>query len=254
MKPRPTPNPTVAVLAWAAVAAQALFVAGWLVAGAIEGHGYSVARHDISDLAALTAHHAWIPLASEGIAGAVTIAFAVWALRPSLAGPGLPSPVSALFVALSLPALDDLGDVFFRLDCRAADAGCSMSKAAASWHGKAHLVVFAIAALATVIAPFALAHRMQRLDTWRDAARPTRLLGTLIVAVLLVIGAFSGTAAQGAAQRVGATFVCLTIVALALNVRSRTPSEARPVNLGAAVASATTRPAPRTAPSTQIQQ
>ena len=51
-------NRTVVALAIAAVAAQVLFVGGWLIGGAIEGHGYSAGRHDISDLTALTAHHA----------------------------------------------------------------------------------------------------------------------------------------------------------------------------------------------------
>jgi hypothetical protein len=217
--------------------AQALFIAGWLLAGAIEGHGYSVARHDISDLAALTAHHPWLPLATEGIAGAATIAFAIWALQPSLAGPGLRAPLSAWLVALSLPALDNLGDVFFRLDCRAADAGCSPSQAAASWHGKAHFVVFAVAAIATVIAPLALAHRMQRLDGWRAAARPTRRFGVLVVAVLLVIGAFSGTAAQGTIQRLGASLVVLGIVPLALHVRSRASGQTLPIADAAVVSS-----------------
>jgi hypothetical protein len=202
----------------AAIVGQILFVAGWLLAGAIEGDGYSAARHDISDLAALTAHHPWLPLATEGIAGAATLAFVIWALRPSLTAPGLRVPVSAWLVALSLPVLDDLGDVFFRLDCRAADAGCSTSQAAASWHGKAHLIVFAVAALATVVAPFALSHRMQRLDRWRALSRPTRRFGVLIIAALLVVGASSGTAVQGTMQRLAATFVSLAIVPLALHV------------------------------------
>ena len=237
------PTRTVVVLAWAAVAAQGLFIGGWLLAGAIEGHGYSPARHDISDLAALTAHYPWLPIATEGIAGAATIAFAIWALRPSLDGPGLRAPISAWLVALSLPALDGFGDVFFRLDCRAADAGCSTSQAAASWHGKAHLIVFAIAALATVIAPFALAHRMQQLDGWRAAAQPTRRFGVLVIAVLLGIGAFSGTAAQGTTQRVGATLIVLGIVPLALRVRSRAPTYAPPEVEAAVAASAPSSPA-----------
>jgi len=217
-------NSTVKTLAWSAAGAQALFVGGWLVGGAIEGHGYSAGRHDISDLTALTAHHAMFNRATLLVSGILTAAFALWALRPSLTSPDLRVPISAWLVALSLPSLDNLSDVFFRLDCRAADAGCSASHASASWHGKAHLVMFAIAAAATVVAPFALAHRMQRLDGWRSVARPTRLFGVLIVAALLAAGALGGTAAQGTSQRIAATLIPLGIVGLALHVRRHAPS------------------------------
>jgi hypothetical protein len=206
-------------LAWGAVVAQALFIGGWLVVGTIEGHGYSAGRHDISDLSALTAHHPWAMLTAGGIAGALTMAFAIWALRPALTVPGQRAPLSAWLVAGSLPALDNLGDVFFRIDCRAADAGCSTSDAAASWHGKAHLLVFAVAAVATIVAPFALAHRMSLLPGWQDLVRPARVFGVLTVAALVVAGALQGTGGQGWAQRVAAVLVPLGIVVLALRVR-----------------------------------
>src|SRR5438270_6718022 len=112
-------NKRVAWLASGAIAAQVLFVAGWLVGGSIEGHGYSPMRHDISDLGALTAHHTWLAVGSLGISGGLTMAFALAALRPTF-GPGT---AGAWLVALSLPSLDGMSDAFFRLDCRAADTG-----------------------------------------------------------------------------------------------------------------------------------
>src|SRR4051794_13898412 len=98
-------------LAIAAIAAQLLFVGGWLVLGAVEGGGYAAGRHDISDLAALTADHATLARLTLGISGAVTIAFAV-SLLPVLGR-------SAWLIALSLPGLDNASDAFFRLNCRA---------------------------------------------------------------------------------------------------------------------------------------
>src|SRR5881409_3030032 len=98
-------NRTVVVLAIAAVAAQVLFVGGWLTGGAIEGHGYSPGRHDISDLTSLTAHHATFNRATLLVSGLLTAAFALWALRPSLTVPGRRVAVSAVLVAVSLPAL-----------------------------------------------------------------------------------------------------------------------------------------------------
>src|SRR5436190_8947273 len=154
-------NRTVIVLAFGAIAAQVLFVGGWLIGGAIEGHGYSAGRDDISDLTALTAHYATFNRATLLVSGLLTAAFALWSLRPSLTVPGRGVPVSALLVAVSLPALDNLSDAFLRLDCRVADAGCSSSVAASSWHGTVHVVAFVVAAIPTLIAPFALSHRMR---------------------------------------------------------------------------------------------
>jgi len=205
-------------LAGAAIAAQLLFVGGWLVIGQIEGHGYSPGRHDISDLGALTAHHATADRLTEGIAGALTIAFALWALGPSLRSADGKGTLGAWLVALSLPGFDTLTDAFFRLDCRAADAGCTAAEATASWHGKAHLACFVVAALATVAAPFVLSRRMQRVDGWQDLAGPTRAFGVLTILALIVTGASTGTAFQGWTQRGAAVLVCLGIVALAWRV------------------------------------
>jgi hypothetical protein len=202
-------------LAGAAIAAQVLFVGGWLVLGAIEGHGYSAGRHDISDLGALTAHHATASRLTEGIAGAVTIAFALLVLRPSLRSVGGREPLGAWLVAVSLPGFDTMSDAFFRLDCRAADTGCAVADATASWHGKVHVACFAIAALATVAAPFVLSRRMRHVGGWQDLAVPTRIFGILTIVALAVTGVTTGTAIQGWTQRGAAVFVPLGIVALA---------------------------------------
>jgi Protein of unknown function (DUF998) len=205
-------------LAWAVIAVQLLFVGGILILGAIEGHGYSAGRHDISDLGALTAHHATIERLIVGIAGAVTIAFALLVLRPSLRTPGGREPLGPWLVALSLPGFDTMSDAFFRLDCRAADAACTMAEATASWHGKAHIACLVIAALATVAAPFVLAHRMRRVDGWQDLAVPTRIFGALMIVALAVTAATTGTAAQGWTPRGTIVLVALGIVALAWRV------------------------------------
>jgi hypothetical protein len=204
-----------AAVAAGAIGGQLLFIAGWLWAGAVEGHGYSVAEHDISDLGALTAHHATAFRLSLGVSGAVTIAFALVAVRTALEVDGRRSSIGAWLLALSLPGLDNLGDVFFRLDCRAADAGCSSSDAMSSWHGTAHVAVFVVAAVATVSAPFALAARMRLLDGWRERAGRTRAFGFVTIAALAVSAATVGTSVQGLTQRVAATIVPLGVVVLA---------------------------------------
>jgi hypothetical protein len=197
-------------LAVAAIAGQLLFVEGVLVLGVIEHGGYSPGRHDVSDLGALTAQHATLYRLSAGISGLVTIVFAL-SLLPVLGR-------TAWLVALSLPGLDNLTDGFFRLDCRAADRGCDMTAATGSWHGTAHVVSFVIAALATIPASFALSRAMRRAEGWEDLARPTRIYGIVVVAVLVATGASSGTALQGWSQRAAIVVVIAGVAALAWRV------------------------------------
>jgi hypothetical protein len=197
-------------IARAAVLAQLVFVGGWLIIGVLEDHGYRPMRHDISDLAALTARHATPDRVTLALAGSLTIAFA-FALRHHLGN-------AALVLALSLPGLDNLTDTFFRLDCRAADAGCSTSDAIASWHGKTHVGIFALSALATIAAPFVLARAMRGRAAWVGLARPTKLFGFATIALLVATGATSGTAVGGLTQRIVATVVTGGVAVLAWRV------------------------------------
>jgi hypothetical protein len=56
--------------------------------------------------------------------------------------------------------LDNLSDVF-RLDCRAADQGCTTAAAASSWHGRVHLAAGLLGGIATIAAPYVPATRMR---------------------------------------------------------------------------------------------
>jgi uncharacterized protein DUF998 len=195
-------------LATAAIVGQIVFVLGWLVGGAIEGHGYSFARHDISDLGALTAQHPLLYFAICAVGGFSAMAFALGALRPAFG-------VGAVLLALSLPSLDSASDTFFRLDCRAADHGCSMSDAATSWHGKAHIGFFLVAALFTIAAPFVLSARMRAVAAWRDLARPTRIFGIVFVVGFLLALAAGNSSGAGLVQRVLIVYVCTGVCLLA---------------------------------------
>ena len=197
-------------IAQATVAAQILFVMGFVAIGAAEGHGYRWMRDDISDLGALTAHHATVWRLLLLITGAVTMVFGLL-----LVGPVFGSRLAGVLVAFSLPAFDNFSDAFFRLDCRAADPGCTTSQAISSWHGLAHIVCFAVAASATVIAPFVLGRAMSREESWRSLARSVRRFGFLTVVLLVVTGVASGSPVQGLAQRVAATVIPLGLAVLA---------------------------------------
>ncbi|MEU4197550.1 DUF998 domain-containing protein [Kribbella sp. NPDC026611] len=199
------------------VAAQGVFIVGTVVGGAIEGHGYDARRHDISDLAAVTAHHAILARLSLGIAGAVTIAFALLVLRPALRTADGHESIGAWLVALSLAGWDNLSDAFFRLDCRAADVGCVSSASFESWHAKVHLASYLIAGAATVIAPFLLARRMRRVDAWRNLAGPTRTAGFVIIAALATTAFTAGTPIQGWTQRLALFLISLCVIPLAVH-------------------------------------
>ncbi|HEX6673648.1 MAG TPA: DUF998 domain-containing protein [Actinomycetes bacterium] len=211
-------------LAWGAVAGMVVFNLGWLLAGALQGGGYSVASHDVSDLGALTARFPWVMLTSQGIAGTLTILFALFALRPALAVPGRGTALGAWLLAASLIGLDNLSDAFFRLDCRAADQGCTTAAAASSWHGRVHLAVGLLSAVAMIAAPFVLAARMRQANGWRDLARPTILAGSLLLAVLVGYAVLERKPGGGYLQRAAIVLVSVGVVALALRVRALAPS------------------------------
>jgi hypothetical membrane protein len=211
-------------LAWGAIAGQLLVTTAWLVAGALEGRGYSVARDDISDLGALTADHPWLILIAQGVSGALTMIFAFLALRPALAAAGHYGPVSAWLVALSAAGLDDFSDAFFRLDCRAADAGCTEVVATTSWHGAIHGIVGTVTFAVLVIAPFALARRMRLVPAWRPLSRPTLGYGVLLAVAVAGFVALSITAGGGYAQRAVTLLGSVGVIGLALRVLATTPS------------------------------
>jgi hypothetical protein len=204
-------------LAGGAIGGVVVFNLGWLLTGAVQGGGYSVASHDVSDLGALTARSPWVMLTSQGIAGTLTIAFA---LRPALAAPGRGTALGAWLLAASLIGLDNLSDAFFRLDCRAADQGCTAAAAASSWHGQVHIAAGLLSAIAMVAAPFVLAARMRHANGWRDLARPTILTGALLLVVLLGYAALERKTGGGYLQRAAIVLVSVGVATLALRVRS----------------------------------
>jgi hypothetical membrane protein len=204
----------------AVIPCQLLFVLGLLAAGAVQDSRYSPARDDISDLGALTAQHPWVVLAPEGLAGVVTIAFALLVLRPALALSGRRTALGAWLLAGSLMGLDNVSDLLFRLDCRRADPGCTAERQEGSWHAQVHELVGLLCALATVAAFIALGRRMRELDAWADLAVPAGVFAVAYLALLLTYAALEGEDGAGYAQRTTVVLLVGAFVVLVRRTRS----------------------------------
>jgi len=208
----------IRLLAVGGVAGQVIFTVGWLVGGWVQDVAYSSARHDISDLGALTARHPWVMLTAQGLGGALTIAFALGSLRPALDVAGRRGAIGPWLIALSLPGLDNVSDLFFRLDCRAADPGCTAAVSAASWHGQVHSIVGGVSAVITLAAPFVMLRRLRLSPGWRGLFWPTVAVGIALVAGFVAYAALGGQSGQGLTQRAIAIIACGWIATLAVQV------------------------------------
>ena len=214
-------NGVVRRAALAGIVGQVVLTLGWLVGEWAQDGGYSIARHDLSDLGAIGAPHAWIMLVGQGVCGVCTIAFAFAGLRPALAGIR-GRTVATLGVALSVQGLDNLSDSLFRLDCRAAD-GCTQEQSMASWHGMIHGIVAMVTILVIAVAPFLVGYFLRRAKEWADVARWSMWLGVVIV---LSIGGCFVESALGYSQRVLVLASSAWIVVLAARVLARSDGPA----------------------------
>jgi hypothetical protein len=140
------------------------------------------------------------------------------ALNSALAVPGHRGGVSGWLVALSAVGLDDLSDAFFRLNCRVADVGCTEAVATASWHGAIHAAVGTVSFMILVMAPFALARRMQMVPGWRSLAGPTLVYGLVLLAVTAAYVLLRTSSSGGYAQRAVALLGSSGVILLAMRV------------------------------------
>jgi hypothetical protein len=154
------------------------------------------------------------------IGGLGTIVFALAGLRPALRGSraGL---VGSWLLALSAPGLDNVSDALFRLDCRAAD-GCTDAQQTASWHGQIHSIMGATVLLLCV-APFVLAAAFRRTPGWAGLVWPSRAVGLMMIALIVVYVAAGSHAGSGYIQRAIAVVASAWIAVLAIRVL-RSPS------------------------------
>jgi hypothetical protein len=213
-------------LAWTALAGQLVFVASWVVAGALEP-GFSHVEQGVSELGASDAANAWIVNA-----GIVVLGLSIAGLAPGVLA--VLARRRATWVAASLFAVAGvllaLGGVF-QLDCGLSQDRCLDSWRAGelSWQHDAHLWVGLGFDLALVLTPFALARSL-----W---PRPSGLLalsaGVDGVVILVAFQAFaaSDAAGGGIVQRVGLAVVHLWVLIVAVGILHSTRTEPKPSEL-----------------------
>lgn len=171
-------RPRTLLLAWAAILAQAVFVGGWVLAGALEP-GYSQVREYISELGREGAAHPWIFTIFVGIWGLGFIALAV-AIVPALRTRPWPLAMPLFFVLAGVCAIL-VGPL--RMDCSTIlSAACRSREATSgrSWHYEAHVWLSLGIKVSLLLTGFAFAR----------SAWPSRL-GRLVLGgavVLLVAG------------------------------------------------------------------
>ena len=213
----------IRALAWFAIAAQLLFVAAWIVGGALED-GYSHLDHHVSELGADTASNPFLMNA-----GIVLLGLGLAALAPALLRvlPKRPAArvAAVLFLLTGLAIV--VGGVF-NADCSSAvDADCQQRWD--DWDVDTASKVHAWASLAAqvflVLTPFALARAL-----WgRPVAAPTLAAGmaglALAVAVSLLFAV--DDAPDGLTQRFSLALLHAWVVLVAVGILWSTRSSPR---------------------------
>jgi hypothetical protein len=140
-------------LAWGALAGQVVFIASWVVAGALEP-GYSHVDQGVSELGARGAEHPLIVNTGLVVFGLTFVALgaALLAVLPSRLA-------AALFVVAGVAVI---ASGVIRLDCGLSDAHCEAlwRAGALSWHEGGHLWAGLISRVLLALTPFALARAL----------------------------------------------------------------------------------------------
>ncbi len=166
------------LLAWAGILAQAVFVGGWVLAGALEPH-YSQVRQYISELGRHGAAHPWIFTIFVGIWGLGFIALAV-AIVPALRTQPWPLAMPLFFVLAGLCAIL-VGQL--QMACPPTLSAVCRSREAAGalpWHHYAHEWVSLAIKVSLLLTGFAFAR-----SAWPSRLARLVLSGAL---VLLAVG------------------------------------------------------------------
>jgi hypothetical protein len=197
--PGPEPGRRRQVLIWGIIGllAQVAFATGWVIAETWQGPRYSPVTDTISDLQAATAPHVWFPVLCFALGGLGTFGFAIFGLRPALAGV---SSAAACKIGLSGLAL---GNSFPLIPCQLSAHACTATSQLLSAGGLTDALLSGVALWVLAITPFPLARRVSSLPGWRSL-KPILLVAGVVtpalyglLAIALLVGAWAGLAERG---------------------------------------------------------
>jgi hypothetical protein len=214
----------VRALSWFAIAAQVLFVAAWVVAGALED-GYSHLDHHVSELGADGAANPAIVNAAIVVLGASIAALAPALLR-ALPARRASRVAAALFLLAGLAIV--VGGLF-NADCSSAvDATCQerWNEWEVDTAAKIHAWASLAAQLLLLATPFTLARAL-----WNHpAAAPTLVAGVAGLAVAAGVTLLFAVdhAPDGLTQRLGLTALHAWVVIVAVALLWSTRREPEP--------------------------
>lgn len=205
-------------LAWAALAAQIVFVLSWLLAALWQGPHYSVLAHSISDMYAVTAPHGAVLVVVLTLCGAAVMLFAAFSLWPALKSAGWSAALGCTLLALSIFGLGDLLSPFERLACRLADAGCSDAAQVANLGGTLDSTLSTVGSALFVAAGFFLAPAMRKLAPWKKWASAVQGLTLAFLVFFVATGLFNASGWGGLFERLLALAGAAVIALLAYGV------------------------------------
>lgn len=208
--------------AWLGLAAQAVFVATWLVAAFWQGPRYSVIAHTISDLYAVTAPHGAFLVVVLSFCGAATVGFALRSVWSALHAGGWRAATGSILLALSIVGLGNLLSPAERLACRMADPGCTATRQLSNTGGQLDNIISSLGLLVLIIAAFFLAAAMRRAHGWEGWARPTRWTAVLITVFGVASVLTQGAGYTGLFERLVAALGAAGLAVLAIGVLRRT--------------------------------
>jgi hypothetical membrane protein len=172
------------LLSWVAIGTQAIFIGGWVLAGALEHH-YSPLRQYISELGRNGAAHPWIFSISVAIWGLGFIALAS-ALAPALRTRPWPKAMPLLFVLAGACAI---AVAPLRMDCSPTLSHICRSReiaGALSWHHYAHEWASLGINAFLLLTPFAIAR-----CAWPSRLARLTSSGGLVVLIVWVVATFT---------------------------------------------------------------
>lgn len=199
---RPTRSVLLRLCALCGLLSPITFVVGWAVGGVAQSDAYSVVDDQVSDLGALTADQAWIyNQIGANLTGILVAALACGLWR---AGSSRPAGKAGV-IALAVTGVGQFFDGWFRLDCRAIDAGCGAG--GISWHAVAHQIESPLTVSGLFVSVFALARAFKKSEQWQDLRIPTLIAGFVAAGGILGGTMFTGMefVGGGLAVRVGLT-------------------------------------------------